>query len=92
VNGALSQLPALDRNVDKCFNRIERPEYIQQTHQILNAISSAYKNSLKTVESAYDSLKRSKDAEFSSAVTQMTAGLAQTTNLTESESRHVRSV
>jgi hypothetical protein len=79
VNGALSQLPALDQNVDKCFNRIEHPEYIQQTHQILNAISSAYKNSLKTIDSAYDSLKRSKDAEFGSAVTQMTAGLAQTT-------------
>jgi hypothetical protein len=79
TNSALRELPTLDRQVDKCFNAVEHPEYLQQTHQTLQAVTSEYKAALKSLDSAYDALKRSKDEEFSRTVTQMVASLTRAT-------------
>lgn len=79
ANNALRQLPALDSQVDKCFNAVEHPQYLQQTHQTLRTITSEYKAALQSLNSAHNALKGGKDEEFSRTVTQMVASLTRAT-------------
>lgn len=77
VDSVLRQLPALDQEIDYCFNLIDYPQHATAARQNLRAVSAEYKSSIETLEKAYDSLKTGQDAEFSRTVTTLVTRVTQ---------------
>lgn len=71
-------LPALDKEIDLCFNP-SRPQYILQTRNILKEISATYTTGLTDLGQAFEELERGQNAEFIKAAPPIIAQISKVT-------------
>ncbi|MBX3022128.1 MAG: hypothetical protein KF799_10680 [Bdellovibrionales bacterium] len=75
VRGALALAPAVDANVEKCFNP-ERSEYIAQTNKTLKALTAQYRIAEDGIGSTLADLQNGRVDSFTRAVAQTLPAVA----------------